>query len=217
MCNLTPYHLQGSGIGRETAIAYANAGAARLFLLGRTDATLRDTASSLPSHTSTQTFSVDVTQEDALQTVATVIGTWDVLILAAGYVSDPTPIASANIDAWWQNFEVTALFLSLPLALTLVQTNTKATFLSVKAFLPTRNASHATVLAVTTGVTALPCSMVPGHSAYSASKLAQTKIVEFLASEQPDIFAATVHPGLVETAIFTKSGGNAKSVPVDKG
>lgn len=99
----------------------------------------------------------------------------------------------------------------------MVQTNTKTVFLAIKVFTPTKNASHATVLAVTSGVTSLPSSMLPGLSAYVASKLAQTKLIEFLASEQPDVFAATVHPGAVETAIFKKSGGKAESVPMDKG
>lgn len=190
----------GSGIGRETAIAYASAGAARLVLLGRTEATLEETASLLPGHASKEVFAVDVTQEDALQRAAAAIGTWDVLILAAGYVSAPSPMALASTDTWWQNFE----------------TNVKALFLAIKVFMPAKNASHATVLAVTSGVTPLPSSMLAGLSAYVASKLAQTKLIEFLASEQPDVFAATVHPGMVETAIFTKSGGKAEALPMDK-
>ncbi|KAI1395673.1 putative NADP(+)-dependent dehydrogenase [Hypoxylon fuscum] len=190
----------GSGIGRETAIAYASAGAARLVLLGRTKTTLEETASLLPGHASKEAFPVDVTQEDALRRVAKAIGTWDVLILAAGYVSEPSPMASASTDAWWQSFE----------------TNVKALFLAIKVFTPTKNVSHATILALTSGAAPLPSSMLPGQSAYAASKLAQTKLIEFLASEQPDIFAATVHPGLVETAIFKKSGGKAEAVPMDK-
>lgn len=59
--------------------------------------------------------------------------------------------------------------------------------------------------------------MVPGLSAYMASKLAQTKLIEYLAAENPSIFAATVHPGMVETRIFTRSGAKAESLPMDKG
>ncbi|KAI2601840.1 short chain dehydrogenase [Hypoxylon sp. NC1633] len=136
----------GSGIGRETAVAFANAKASRLVLLGRT-------------------------------------------------------LASADIKDWWQAFE----------------TNTKGGFLGIKVFLLTANTSHATVLALTTGMAGLPSSMLPGLSGYMASKLAQIKIMEFLASEQPNIFAATVHPGLVETDIFTKSGRTTDSLPMDKG
>ncbi|OTB12757.1 hypothetical protein K445DRAFT_320884 [Daldinia sp. EC12] len=189
----------GSGIGRETAIAYASAGAARLVLLGRTTTTLEETASLLGDNVSKEIFAVDITQEDALQRVAAAIGTWHILILAAGYVSEPSPMASANADDWWQNFE----------------TNVKAVFLAIKVFTATKNASHATVLALTTGVTPLPTTMLSGLSAYVASKLAQTKLIEFLASEQPNVFAATVHPGIVDTAIFKKSGGKSEASPMD--
>lgn len=74
-------------------------------LLGRTKAALEETASQLPDHVSKEVFAVDVTQEDALQRVAAEIRTWDVLILAAGYVTERSPIALASTDTWWQNFE----------------------------------------------------------------------------------------------------------------
>lgn len=97
------------------------------------------------------------------------------------------------------------------------QTNTKGTYASLHAFLPTANATHAAVLAVTTGTTALPATMVPGLSAYMSSKLAQTKLIEFVAAEHPNLFAAAVHPGMIETNIFTRSGAKAESLPMDKG
>jgi NAD(P)-dependent dehydrogenase (short-subunit alcohol dehydrogenase family) len=50
-----------------------------------------------------------------------------------------------------------------------------------------------------------------------ASKLAQTKLIEFLAAEHSNLFAATVHPGMIETNIFTRSGAKAESLPMDKG
>lgn len=83
-------------------------------------------------------------------------------------------------------------------------------------FLPTANPSHASIVALTTGTTALPAVALPGLSAYMASKLAQTKIIEFLAAENPNIFAVTLHPGMVETDIFTKSGAKAEALPMDK-
>ncbi|PTB62297.1 NAD(P)-binding protein [Trichoderma citrinoviride] len=190
----------GSGIGRETAIAFATAGAARIALLGRTEASLRQTAAALPSTVSVSVYVVDVTSEESLIQVAAAIGTWDVLILGAGHVAVPSSIAASSFAEFWQSFE----------------TNAKGTYASLHAFLPTANASHAAVLAVTTGTTALPATMVPGLSAYMSSKLAQTKLIEFLAAEQPNLFAATVHPGMVETEVFIKSGAKAESLPMDK-
>jgi NAD(P)-dependent dehydrogenase (short-subunit alcohol dehydrogenase family) len=89
--------------------------------------------------------------------------------------------------------------------------------LAIQTFLPTANPKHAAVLGLTTGTTALPTAMLPGLSAYISAKLALTKFIEFVAVENPHIFAATVHPGMVETAIFTKSGAKADALPMDKG
>lgn len=59
--------------------------------------------------------------------------------------------------------------------------------------------------------------MLPGLSAYASSKLAQVKLLEFLAAENPNIFVASLHPGIVETKTFTKSGSKADALPMDKG
>ncbi|KAM0477853.1 hypothetical protein ACHAPX_005619 [Trichoderma viride] len=186
----------GTGIGRETAVAFAAAGAAHVALLGRNSDSLKQTASALPSSVSSSSHVVDVTQEDALAQVAKAVGKWDVLVLGAGYVSSPSTIAASDFKEFWQSFE--------------------GTYASLHAFLPTANAAHASVVALTTGTTALPASMVPGLSAYMSSKLAQTKLIEFLALEHPNLFAATLHPGMVETGVFTKSGASADSLPMDK-
>ncbi|KAL7621680.1 hypothetical protein AAE478_009007 [Parahypoxylon ruwenzoriense] len=136
----------------------------RVILLGRSSASLDETAKLLPSTVSVSTFAVDVTEEKSISDAAASIGTWDVLVLAAGYISTPSPIASADTQDWWQSFE----------------TNTKGTFLATKAFLPTANPTHATVLGVVSGM-----------------------------------IAATVHPGMVVTSIFNKSGAKAEAFPVD--
>ncbi|GJC89716.1 short chain dehydrogenase citE [Colletotrichum liriopes] len=187
-------------VAGATALAFASAGAARVILLGRTEAAIAETAASLPSSVTSDVHAVDITNEEALIKVAAAVGKWDVLVLTAGYVSNPSPVAGSASDEWWQSFE----------------TNTKGTYLVTKAFLPTANPSHASVVALTTGTTALPAVALPGLSAYMASKLAQTKIIEFLAAENPNLFAATLHPGMVETDIFKKSGAKAEALPMDK-
>ncbi|KAL0941907.1 short chain dehydrogenase reductase [Colletotrichum truncatum] len=189
----------GSGIGRETALAFAAAGAARVILLGRSESALAATAASLPQSVKSEVFVADVTDEKRLAEVASAAGKWDILILAAGYTSSPSSIVGSTTDEWWQNFE----------------TNTKGTYLVTKTFLPTANPSHASVIALTTGTTALPVTMLNGLSPYIASKLAQTKIIEHLAAENPNLFAAILHPGFVETDIFKKSGAKAEALPMD--
>lgn len=89
--------------------------------------------------------------------------------------------------------------------------------IAAKVFLPTANPSHAAILGMTTGTSGLPPAMLPGLSAYISSKLAQVKFLEFLAAENPNVFVASVHPGMVETSIFCKSGAKAEALPMDKG
>jgi len=41
-----------------------------------------------------------------MEKVAQSVGTWDVLILNAGHLSAPAPIAKAPLDDYWKNYEV---------------------------------------------------------------------------------------------------------------
>ncbi|KAL8896132.1 MAG: hypothetical protein Q9192_003244 [Flavoplaca navasiana] len=61
----------------------------------------------------------------------------------------------------------------------------------------------------------MPPAMLGGVSAYIGSKTAQVKLLEFAAAEHPNIFVAAVHPGMVDTAMFRKSGAQPESVPMD--
>ncbi|KAI0480179.1 putative NADP(+)-dependent dehydrogenase [Xylariaceae sp. FL0804] len=190
----------GRGIGREIAVTFAAAGASRLILLGRDATSLEETASLLPGGATASTHAVDVADGEALQSVASSIPRWDVMVLAAGYLSGPGTMVESDADDWWKSFE----------------TNAKGTYLCIKSFAPTADPSHATVLALTSGMTAPPAKTLPGLSAYLASKLAVMKMIEYLPAEQPNIFAATVHPGLVESDMFYKAGGDPTKLPVDK-
>ncbi|KAI3391349.1 hypothetical protein diail_7500 [Diaporthe ilicicola] len=190
----------GSGIGRATAVAFAAAGASNVVLLGRSAGPLNETKSQLPGNISAAVLPVDITDEAALNKASAAVGKWDILVLAAGYTATPGPLTEADTDEWWQSFE----------------TNVKGTFLALKAFKPFAEPSHATVLSLVTGMAALPPKNLPNLSSYLASKLAQAKVIEFLPVENPNIFAATIHPGIVETAIFNKSGADSTKLPMDK-
>lgn len=92
----------------------------------------------------------------------------------------------------------------------------KGLFLALKAFLPTVNESSSAVLALTSQTTAFPTAMGLGMSGYNASKMAQIKVIEYLAAEQPNTFAATVHPGICDTAVLAKAGLKPDQVPLDQ-
>ncbi|PQE21494.1 short chain dehydrogenase protein [Rutstroemia sp. NJR-2017a BBW] len=192
----------GSGIGREAALAFATAGATHVALLGRTNATLQETARSIAS-TSKASHSVhvaDVTKADSLKSAAAAVGKWHALVLCSGYCPKPSPIPSSEEDEWSKGFEI----------------NVKGTFLVSRAFLPTADSSQATFLGITSDVSLMPAAYLPGLSSYVSSKLAQAKLYEFLAAENPNIFVATIHPGMIETDNFNRTGASPESLPMDK-
>ncbi|RYP09688.1 hypothetical protein DL764_001114 [Monosporascus ibericus] len=192
----------GSGIGRETALAFATAGAAHVALLGRTESALKETATYVSSagKASCSVHTADVTKAKSLQDAAAAVGKWHVLVLCAGYCPTPSSVSSSEINVWWEGFEI----------------NVKGTLLAAKAFLPTVDASNAAILGLTSDVSLMPTAHLPGLSSYISSKLAQAKVYEFLAAENPDVFVATIAPGMVETANFYRSGATPDKLPMDK-
>ncbi|KAL3419569.1 short chain dehydrogenase [Phlyctema vagabunda] len=140
-----------------------------------------------------------VTDAEEMKQAAERTGTWDVLIIAAAFLSTPGFIRGSDLDDWWQAFE----------------TNVKGTMIVSKAFSLTANASHAALIGITSATNSLPPIMLPTLSAYQSSKLAQAKVLEFVAAENPSMFVASVHPGIVRTLIFDKSGATEKGLPMD--
>ena len=99
----------GAGIGRETAKAYAEAGAAHVAILGRTPKTLSETQDIIQGEgrkTKVTTHIADVADEDAVRKAAKEIGPWDILILNAGVVAKPVRIEEAELGEWWRVYEV---------------------------------------------------------------------------------------------------------------
>lgn len=104
---------QGSGIGRETAFAFANAGARYIALLGRREYALRETADALAAlspQTTITVHSVNICDDQALSHIAVSIGTWDMLVHAAGPFSPPQPIVTTKMSNYWEAFEVILFF-----------------------------------------------------------------------------------------------------------
>ncbi|KAI1819123.1 hypothetical protein F4861DRAFT_528129 [Xylaria intraflava] len=192
----------GSGIGRETALAFAAAGADRVALLGRTKSTLDETAAQVSAigKSSTSVHVADVVNEDELKGAAASIGNWHILVLASGYCPSPGQVATAEIEDWWKAYEI----------------NVKGVVLTAKAFLPTAQGPNAAFLGITSETSVLPAAYLAGLSPYVSSKIAQAKVFEFLAAENPDIFVATVHPGMIETDNFYRTGASPDNLPMDK-
>ncbi|KAF2730959.1 NAD(P)-binding protein [Polyplosphaeria fusca] len=189
-----------SGIGRAAAISFATAGAKKIALLARRHNLLDETRNlvqqaSADAHISIH--AVSTTDGPALKKVAEEIGKWDVLVLNAGRIIAPESIEQCDVEEWWS----------------VLETNVKGTMHTLSAFLPSANANASidtkpTILGVSAGTITLPTSAPPniGASAYNASKTANVKILEHLATERQDLHVVNVHPGVVATDLMKLSG-----------
>jgi 2-keto-3-deoxy-L-fuconate dehydrogenase len=91
----------GAGIGRATALAFAEAGATVL----ATDIHEGNLASLAASHASIRTHRLDVTDDTAIRALATSIERVDVLFNCAGYVHAGT-ILDTDDDSWRRSFAI---------------------------------------------------------------------------------------------------------------
>lgn len=191
----------GRGLGPEIARAYAAAGASHVVLLGRTQATLSQTAEKIEKEfpsVSVTTHTADVADEAAVGKAAEKVGKWDVLILNAGVLAEPRSVAESDPTDWWRVFE----------------TNVKGAMVTTRAFLPLRN-NDASLIALNANLITVPESspFAMGASAYNCSKLAQLKLLQYVSVENPDLFVVSAHPGAVDTDMLRSSGLGDKIDP----
>ncbi|KAI8944869.1 short chain dehydrogenase [Xylaria longipes] len=192
----------GSGVGRETAVAFATAGAKHILLFGRNEPNLKETEVQIlqvRESTRVSVFVGDVTDETVVKQVADTIDTWNVIVHCAAYMSAPAPIAEADIDDYFKSYE----------------TNVKSLVILVKYFLPKASPTNASFLALVTGTVTLPPPMLLGLSGYLISKLAISKTIEYLAAENAHVSFFAVHPGFVDTYLFRRSGAIPEKMPMD--
>ncbi|KAI0141712.1 short chain dehydrogenase [Xylariaceae sp. FL1272] len=192
----------GSGVGRETAVAFATAGAKHILLLGRNETTLKETESQiLQANNNTEiTIQVgDVSCEDVIQQVAGSLDSWNVMVHCAAYMNTPAPISTADVDTYFKCYE----------------TNVKSLLLLAKHLIPKAHPTDASFIALIAGPVALPPSMLIGLSGYLVSKLAMSKIIEFLSVENTQVDFFAVHPGFVDTYLFRRSGSQPETMPMD--
>ena len=190
-----------------------------MVLVGRTEDKLLETKSLIAGDaTEVSTFPASVVDEPAVKSIAAAVGQWDVLILNAGYISPPGLLAQSPAEEYWKNYEVGFP----PSAPTFViakhaQVNVKSILIAAQAFIPTANPTTAAIYALTAGAFVFPAKSTVYLSGYLTSKLAQTKLIEYLAVENPNLFCVSVHPGMIDTAILRGSGADPAQLPMDKG
>lgn len=145
-------------------------------------------------------YPASVTNEIQVGDIASKVRAWDVLILNAAHLLTPSTIVGAKLNDWWTQYEVSV----------------KAVVVVAQAFVPSAKPGAA-LYGITAGALVMPPSLAPGCSAYLTAKTAQIKVLEYLASEHPELFVVSVHPGMIETDVFRSSGADPQMLPMDTG
>ncbi|KAL8923536.1 MAG: hypothetical protein Q9172_003072 [Xanthocarpia lactea] len=174
----------GGGLGSAIAMAWAQAGAAGIVLVGRTATSLDLTAQgvsqisdSLPVMVQPADVSDEIGVKSAFAKIKTRFGKAHVLVNAAGSMGGGM-IGDAPLESWWGDFE----------------TNVKGTFLPIQSFIQSFGGEGTVINLVSTAV----ALALPGISSYASSKLAVVKIGQILSLEYPKIRVFSLHPGIVK-------------------
>ena len=183
----------GTGIGKATAIAFAQAGAKSVSIIGRRLDRLETAAIAIgEANSSTQVVleTGDVTSRPSLQTAmdaiaAAIDGKIDIFVSNAGMLpAESTVIDSPELELR-RGLEI----------------NLFGSFNALQVFTPLA-APNAKLLNISSGICHWkPRSEIPGVWAYSAAKAATLRMMEFYAFENPGVHVVNVQPGIVGTEI----------------
>ncbi|KAH9013958.1 NAD-P-binding protein [Lactarius hengduanensis] len=182
------------GIGQETAITYAKAGA-NVTIAGRSQETLDKTAAIIHAAVSgAQVLAVPTDVRDPNATEAAVqatlerFGRLDVLIANAGAAGNCIlKMGDRDPDQWWNTFEV----------------NVRGVYNTVRASLSALEKTSGRIVVVSSNAAQL---RIPHTSDYAISKHAVSRLVEFIALEYPKLTVFSLHPGAIKTQIVEESG-----------
>ncbi|KAF4342067.1 reductase [Fusarium beomiforme] len=182
----------GTGIGQATGIAFAQAGAKSVAIVGRRLDRLEASAKAIQSiNNSTQVVfeTGDVTEIDsigtALKKVVEKVGMIEIFIANAGMLPKAGPVHGYDEAQLRQGFEV----------------NFIGAFNSLQAFLPLA-APGANVIYVGSAIGHWSLmGEVPGVFSYAAAKAAAVKMVDYFAFENPHIHVVSIQPGIIATGI----------------
>lgn len=190
----------GTGIGKVIAVAFARASSHAIFLTGRTKSTLEDTRREIQQLSDgcvVECYVMDVTNEAQVSEIfaqaSRRIGRpIDILVSNAGYVKYIDKTADSTFEGIWTHFEV----------------NVKGGMLVMLTFLKYAAEQRATLINVSSGAAVI--NFADGLSAYSGSKVATMKMLDYINREeaQRDLRVFNLHPGVVPTAMAAEGKQN---------
>ncbi|KAK6066052.1 short chain dehydrogenase reductase family protein [Seiridium cupressi] len=183
----------GTGIGKAVAIAFAQAGAKSVSILGRRLDRL-ETASGEISAANNKVIVIkqqaDLTNleqtQRALQAISKGIGPIDVMVSNAGVLPKTGRLVGYEGETMKWGLELNLL----------------TAFNCVQAFVPLA-APRAKLFAITSGIGHL--SPIPGMVNYAVGKAALTKMMDYLQAENPNLHVVNIQPGVVNTEINENS------------
>ncbi|KAI9447683.1 NAD-P-binding protein [Lactarius indigo] len=192
------------GIGQETAITYAMAGA-NVTIAGRSQGTLDKAAAVIHAAVSgAQVLAVPTDVRDPKATEAAVqatlerFGRLDVLIANAGALSNINQkLGDKDPGQWWNTFEV----------------NVRGVYNTVRASLSALEKTSGRIVVISSGLAQLRLAHT---SDYGTSKHAINRLVEFIALEYPKLTVFALHPGVIKTQLGKEAGAEyPDSLPLD--
>ncbi|KAM7204739.1 oxidoreductase C663.06c-like protein 1 [Naviculisporaceae sp. PSN 640] len=197
----------GAGIGKATALAFAQSGASHIGIIGRRANVLEEAKQEIESaypDTKVYAFPGDLVNTDSITSAVASFGKAlegkkiDILIASAGYLHDLKTFNETDASNFWYTFEA----------------NVKGSFDLLRAFAPLA-AKNAVVVNVSSAAGYFP--FLPNYMPYAASKLAAVKVFDYFAAENAELGVRVVHiqPGVIETDMGAKSAKAGVSFPFD--
>lgn len=184
----------GTGIGAETAMSFAVAGASRIALLGRRKQPLLETKASIAEKfANIEVFvaSTDVTDKSQVDTAfASFAGSTkiDILVSGAAMIGPQDPVRDVDGEKF----------------LDAIDQNLRGSLFVSQAFL--RHASkHAVVIDINS--LAAHVNFSAGFAAYNVAKLAVFRLWDSVAAGNPDLSVFHIQPGIVATDMNKEAGG----------
>ncbi|THH10725.1 hypothetical protein EW146_g8284 [Bondarzewia mesenterica] len=191
------------GIGEEIAVTYARAGAS-VVLLARRPQGLDEVKAAIERRVpgaQVLTVPTDVTRSkevgEAVKAAVDRFGRIDVCVANAGTASPwDRPFAERDADEWWGVMEV----------------NFRGVYNIAHFATPHLAKTKGYLLAVSSTAAQ---SRIPYSSAYSVSKHATGRFLEFVQLEYPDVKVFSVHPGTIKTDMVMDNNPQWQDAAID--
>jgi NAD(P)-dependent dehydrogenase (short-subunit alcohol dehydrogenase family) len=196
----------GSGIGPRITHAFATAGSTKITIIGRTESSLLSTKEEVEAQhpgVKVLTFKADIVDaaavNKAFEATKKEFGPVDILVSNAGYLPDVVPLAETSVDEFWKGMEI----------------NLKGSLILSQAFLGHASENPIMISINTAGAHVPP--LMPGMGGYAVSKIAASKLMDYLGLENPNMRVMTIHPGVLKSAMNDKSMEAGLVLPFDDG